>query len=193
MEFFPPGVLDDHPDLHALHERWYVSHLMAMQERPLHPPAPDQPTVFRLLFLPTFTRPALVRVTDAGGWRVARKQTDGRGGYEPGQLVSEAEWELTPGEAKRLGKLVERAGFWDLPTAERADGLDGWQCVVEGVRTGRYHVVDRWSPRRTPFAELVGFLLGLSPAVPREAGPAKYLGSFAELAERMRPRSSDGE
>ncbi|WP_439621472.1 hypothetical protein [Gemmata sp.] len=163
------------------------------RERPLYPPAPDQPPVYRLLFLPTFTRPALVRVTNAGGWRLVRKHTNGRGGYEPGRLASEAERELTPGEAKRLTKQIERASFWDMPSSERADGLDGWRCVVEGARDGRYHVADRWSPRRTPFAELAEFLLGLSGAVPREARPAKFLGSFAELAERMRPRTSDGE
>ena len=70
---------------------------------------------------------------------------------------------------------------------ERSNGSDGTECVIEGVRASRYHVVDQWSPRRTPFAELVEFLLGLSPAVPREARPAKYLGSFGELAEQMRP------
>ena len=90
MEFFPPGVLDESPYLHAFRDTWYVPHLLAMQEQPLYPPDPNQLTTYRLLHLPTFTHPTVVRVTDADGWRVVRKQTDGRGGYERGRLVAEA-------------------------------------------------------------------------------------------------------
>ena len=44
MEFFPLGALDDRADLHAFPDRWYVSHLLAMQERSLHPPVADRAT-----------------------------------------------------------------------------------------------------------------------------------------------------
>lgn len=189
MEFFPANSLDPRPDLHAFRDRWYVSHLLAMQERPLYPPAPDRPPVYRLLFLPTFRQPAVVRLAEVGGvWRAVCKRSDGRGGYSPGQLAGEAERELARAEAKHFARLLKRVGFWDMPSSEDMAGLDGSQAVLEGARAGGYHMVDRWSPYGTPYAELVEFLLGLCRGVGEPTpDPPKYVGSFAELAERFRP------
>lgn len=189
MEFFPANSLDPRPDLHAFRDRWYVSHLLAMQERPLYPPATDQPPVYRLLFLPTFQQPAVVRLSEAGGsWRAVCKRSDGRGGYGAGKLAGEAEWELPRREAKQFARLLDRVGFWDMQSSEDTAGCDGSQAVLEGVRADGYHVVDRWSPHGTPYAELVEFLLGLCRSVGEQApDPPKYVGSFAELAERFRP------
>jgi hypothetical protein len=189
MEFFPVNALDPRPDLHAFRDRWYVSHLLAMGERPLHPLAPDQPIVYRLLYLPSFRQSAVVRLNEAGGtWRAVCKRSDGRGGYSPGRLAGEAERELSRAEAKQFARLLERVGFWDARSWEDTAGKDGAQAVLEGARAGGYHVIDRWSPHGTPYAELVEFLLGLCRGVGEPApDPPKYLESFAELAERFRP------
>jgi len=166
MEFFPANTLDPRPDLHAFKHRWYVSYLLAMQERPLHPPEPGQPSVYRLLFLPTFRQPAVVRLTEAnGGWRAVCKRSDGLGGYSAGRLAGEAERGLSRAEAKRFARLLDRVGFWGMPSSEDSAGLDGSQAVMEGARAGHYHVVDRWSPHGTPYADLVEFLLGLCEGV----------------------------
>ena len=189
MEFFPANSLDPRPDLHTFLDRWYVSHLLAMEEKPLSPPAAEEPDVYRLLFLPTFNPPAVVRLTDAEGvWQAVFKRSDGLGGYAPGRLASESARPLPPKQAAEFGRLLERAGFWEMPSSEDSAGLDGSQAVLEGVCASRYHVVDRWSPHGTPYAELVEFLLGLCRGVGEPApDPPKYVGSFAELAERFRP------
>jgi hypothetical protein len=193
MEFFPPNAFDDRPSLHTFSDRWYVPHLLAMKEQPLYPPVPDQPVLYRLLFLPTFEQPSLVRLTEAVGiWRAVCKRTDGQGGYSPGRLVGEAERELSRADAKRFTRLLDRVAFWEMRSFEDSAGADGSQAVLEGVKAGKYHVVDRWSPRNTPYAELVDFLLNLCRGVaevPPE--PRKYVSSFAELEERLRPGSSD--
>jgi hypothetical protein len=133
-----------------------------MQEQPLHPPAIGCPTVYRLLFLPSFDCPTVVRLTACEGiWRVVQKRSDGQGGFDPGQFVSKAERDLSPAEGQQFSRLLDGAGFWDMPTFEESDGLDGSQAVLEGVLEGRYHVVDRWSPQGTPYAKLVEFLLKL--------------------------------
>jgi hypothetical protein len=158
-----------------------------MAEAPLYPPAADRAPTYRLLHLSTFRQPSLVRLTEASGvWRALCKRTDGHGGYGAGKLVGTAECELSRPQAKQLGRLLERVGFWEMPSFEECQGLDGTQCILEGVRGGVYHVVDRWSPHGTPYAELVEFLLELCRGVgepPPE--PPKYVGSFAELAERF--------
>ena len=92
MEYFPQNALDDDPESHKFRTSWYVPHLLSMKEEPLHPLVVDRPTVYRLLFLPTFDRPSVVRLFEAEGvWRAVCKRSDGRGGYGPGPLVSEEE------------------------------------------------------------------------------------------------------
>ena len=43
--------------------------------------------------------------------------------------------------------------FWKLPASlveeTNVVQLDGAQWILEGVKQGRYHIVDRWSPDRT--------------------------------------------
>jgi hypothetical protein len=162
MKFFPDGSLDDRPDLHAFLASWYVDYLVAMRENPLYPPSDDPRTVYRLLFLPTFQQPSVVRFTEAtGNWRVVCKRSDGEGGYHPGQLIGTVERNLTHAEGQQLRLLLEQVSFWDTPSFVNSHGCDGARAVLEGVQAGRYHVVDRWSPHGTPYAELVGFLLEL--------------------------------
>jgi hypothetical protein len=163
MEFFPPGALADQPELHTFRARWYAPHLLSMQERPLYPLGADEPEVYRLLFLPTFHEPVVVRLSEVeGAWRAVCKRSDGRGGYGPGRLTTETERDLSAAQANQFRRLLDRAGFWEMPSWEDSAGLDGSQAVLEGVRPGRYHVVDRWSPHGTPYARLVEFLLKLA-------------------------------
>ena len=187
MEFFPPGSLDDRPELHAFRDRWYVSHLLAMQESPMYPPPTDSASTYRLLFLPTFHNPSVVRFKCLGDtWNAVCKRTDGRGGYSPGKLVAQSEWILSRRESKQLSRLLERVSFWEMGSSEDSAGVDGSQAVMEGAQEGRYHVIDRWSPHGITYAELVEFLLtlcqGIGEAPP---DPPKFLRSFAELESRL--------
>lgn len=166
MDFFPTGAFDVRPDLHQFRNNWYVSHLLAMREEPLYPPSADQTEVYRLTYLPTFEHPTVVRVTRAvnRGWAATCKRTDGRGGYGAGQLVAQAVHSLSQAEVQEFHDLLGGSGFWEMPSFEDDAGCDGSQDILEGVRAGVYHVVDRWSPHGTPYAKLTGFMLRLCPA-----------------------------
>ena len=163
MNFFPPNTLHTDPETHAGHELWFAGHLISLDEAPLHPPATDRPDIYRLLFLATYGSPVLVSVSEAGEKRrVVCKSSDGLAGFPvPGRLVSEADRELSSREAARFAELLELAAFWEMQSCVDDSGFDGSHAVLEGLRAGRYHVVDRWSPRNTPYAELVQFMLGL--------------------------------
>ena len=162
MQFFPPGVLDENPGLSAALDHWYSSCLLAMQEHPLYPSSSDGSELYRLLFLPTFSRPAVVRLNHvAGTWQATCKSTDGLGGYSPGQISHEGQLTLSPTDVRVFNRLLERADFWRMSSYIPSNGLDGSQVILEGVRNGTYHLVDRWSPRANPFAKLAHFLLRL--------------------------------
>jgi hypothetical protein len=136
---------------------------LALKERPLYPLGGEEPEVYRLLFLPTFDEPVVIRLSASeGAWKAVCKRSNGRGGYDPGELTTENERELSLTQAKKFQRLRDQAEFWEMPSTEDSAGLDGSQAVLEGVRPGRYHVVDRWSPHGTPYAKLVQFMLKLA-------------------------------
>lgn len=191
MIFFPPKSLDDNPDCNQVRHNWYSSHLLAMQEQPLYPPDADQSDVYRLLYLLCWDSPVLVRFSLTGAvWRVVCKRTNGFSEFGfGGQLTDEDPRDLSPDEAARFLSLLDGAAFWDMPSCDLSLGFDGAHAVLEGVKGGRYHVVDRWSPHETPYAELVDFILALCPdwgeqpsptLPPRPPEPAKR--------QRRRPR-----
>jgi hypothetical protein len=162
LEFFPNNAFEDYPGGHVFRVNWYVPHLLSMAEQPLYPPVADQAAICRLLFLPTFHRPVVVRLIEADGtWRVVCKRTNGRGGYRPGPLINEETRGLSSVEAKQFAVYLSQVELWDMPSIGDREGLDGSQAVLEAVCEGRYHVVDRWSPQGTPYAQLVDFLLAL--------------------------------
>lgn len=163
--YFPPSALDVRPDLHDFRSRWYSSHLHALQEQPLHPPAHDRPALYRFLWLPTFDHPVAVTLANAAGeWAATFKRTNGHGGYEPGALSDEVGRSLTAPEAQQFIYLLEVTAFWAMESFEDSNGCDGSQLILEAVVDAKYHIVDRWSPSDTPYAALFAFVLGLCPA-----------------------------
>ncbi|MCV5690214.1 hypothetical protein OFN32_39010, partial [Escherichia coli] len=46
-----------------------------------------------------------------------------------------------------LLEALTRIGFWDLPADEgRGElGFDGSQWIIEGVKDGKYHRIERWN------------------------------------------------
>ncbi len=69
---------------------------------------------------------------------------------------------LDAGQWAGLEKEIEAAEFCSLPTTVADDsGTDGEQYVVEGLKGGRYNVVDRWEPDPA-YKELIGHIFGLS-------------------------------
>ncbi len=67
-----------------------------------------------------------------------------------------------PLELSQLRALAEEVGFWAAPAVVARPGwvcVDGARWVVEGVRDGRYHHVDRHCPEDDSVAKLLGLHL----------------------------------
>ena len=62
-------------------------------------------------------------------------------------------------DARRVRQFTSALGtlnFWNLPAADPTRfGHDGAQWILEGVKGGRYHVIDRWSPEDGPYRKLM--------------------------------------
>jgi len=104
--------------------------------------------VYRMMILPTWGNPIVVRVQRHGKtFGLSARRLDGQGGYDPGKLVEAKDIELTADDSNELEVLVKNLNFFQLSTDEKGiSGEDGEEWVLEGASQGKYHVVQRWSP-----------------------------------------------
>lgn len=159
QQYFPTGSLD------SFKVNWYSKHLKAMHEPSLYELSRQDPNaeVYRFLWLRTFHHPIAIRLVvrkNGSGWINAR-MTSGKAGYAPGGIRrSSVSW-LPRAKTQSLLAAFESAGFWNLPTDPPADDrvvLDGAQWILEGVRGGEYHVIDRCSPEASDPSRAIGTL-----------------------------------
>lgn len=102
-------------------------------------------TVYRLTVLPAFSTPFVVRVeTRDGKSRMYWKTSKSNRRFEDGKIRSKTK-ELHPNEMAEIEKSLEQVDFWNISTNEGLKGLDGSLWLLEGVKDGKYHVVERWS------------------------------------------------
>jgi hypothetical protein len=164
--YFPRGVLGKTPDASDVTAIRYSKFLKSLHEPSLLELAQQDPRAeaYRFLWLREFDRPASIRfVTKPGGtgW-FYRRMTTGNGGTQAGRLTEYGmSWSWKSRTAAFLS-AVEAAGFWNLSTLAGAEGNAIGACrahwIVEGIKNGRYHVVDRCSPDQNDPVRVVGML-----------------------------------
>lgn len=143
--YFPPGMYDQFVS------EWYTKQLKALEEPSLWELSKTSGTqAYRFLWLRTFHHPVAIRleINSDGTSRVTSKMASGAGGYDPGKLIQNDVATLTKERTDWFLEIIENNSFWKLPARDETRmGCDGAQWIVEGVRDGSYHLVDRWSPR----------------------------------------------
>ena len=151
-KFFPPGALSERKDLNQFVSDWYSKQLQGLEEPSLWELSKTQGSQsYRFLWLRTFHHPVAIRVdiNADGTSRLTTKMTSGAGGYGPGKLIRNDVKTLTKERTDWFLQVIEQNSFWKLPTRDETRmGFDGAQWIVEGVKDGNYHIVDRWSPER---------------------------------------------
>jgi hypothetical protein len=154
--YFPPNCLDESPKSSQFKEQWYSKQLSGLHETSLWEAsrATAQVQVYRFLYLRSFHHPIVVRVdvNKDGKGLLTTRIGSGRGGIEPGHLIVNKSRKMSAEETSWFVDRIDELGFWQLPTYEKSDeiGVDGAQWILEGVKDGKYLVVDRWSPDRGP-------------------------------------------
>lgn len=164
--YFPKGSLSSQSRGDSFKAEWYSTHLKALNEPSLLQLAQKSDSEsYRFVWLRTFHHPVVVRldVRKDGIGELTLKVSDGAGGYKPGQMIENLSRPLTREETKMFLAKIQRLKFWTLSTEQEFAGNDGAQWIIEGVKDGRYHVVDQWTPRKGPIRELgVTLALGLA-------------------------------
>ena len=154
------------------HERWFGDQLRAMGEPSLS--ARDArgryQRRFRLLVLPTFYPAKAVRIDEMGDGSATLRavELNGRGGYAPGTLETQSEYELDGREVRRLHRDIAAARLdtlprMDFPDSVRVDAdgsqtltlcVDGTTLVFELLDASGYHLVTRNCDWGEPLARL---------------------------------------
>ncbi len=164
--YFPRGSLGAYTD--SFKAEWYSTQLRALNEPSLLQLSQDKTREsYRFVWLRSFHHPVAVRVDvrPDGIGELTLKVGSGAGGYKPGETVQNLSRPLTLEESSMFLARLQKLDFWSLPSYknEERDGDDGAQWIIEGAKDGKYHVVDRWSPREGPVRELgITLALGLA-------------------------------
>jgi hypothetical protein len=105
--------------------------------------------IYRFTCLRSFNEPfcVVLTVTPVGTGSYVRKMATGVDRH-PEVLKEKTEGNLTASQVDLFLKVVDRERFWTLDKTDPPDtmGYDGSTWIVEAVRDGKYHIVNRWSP-----------------------------------------------
>jgi len=170
QQYFPDAVRDGTSDGHQSRVTWYSKHLVSLKEPSLWELSRQDPKVetYRFLWLRTFDRPISIRISvdSRGAVALTTKITNAQGGIEPGRLVQNRTKRLNKDLADWVLGMLEQYKFWDLPSylepKEGVINLDGARWIIEGVKNGRYHVVDRFSPIERDPIHILGIAFAIN-------------------------------
>ena len=144
---------------------WYTKQLNALEELSLYKQKiEEEKKIFRFTWLRTFHNPISIRleILQNGSGVLYSKMTDGAGGYEPGKIRENTIAKINKKEVEAFLELINMYDFWNIPTQEKILGCDGAMWIIEGVWDPKYHLVERWSPKKGSIRAIGLFLLRLS-------------------------------
>jgi len=127
---------------------WYSGALSTLKEPVLYDKT-SRNKIFRFTCLRSFDAPFAIRVEKPASRpaKLVLKIADGTHGDQPKKLMVNTTKELSDAEWEQVEELAKASGFWQMPIRIADFGCDGSEWIVEGICKGKYHVVNRWSPR----------------------------------------------
>lgn len=166
---------------------WYYDWLTRLAEPSLYQECSHGIDVYRLSWLPSFDAPISIRLTNASGQinLVGKRLLEAP--YHNPETTRRAAVSrgLTSDQWDSFAYRIEYIGFWqmsnvmdrysmldDSTLSVRVSGSDGARWIIEGCRSGDYHIVDRWSGHGDGYRSVFEAALGL--ARMEEFVPALY-------------------
>lgn len=145
---------------------WEKEILKRFKEVPLEKTVDSANETYRMVLLPTFDAPIMVKIwRDGDSYFLMTKKTDGMGGFgldKFGKLSFEKTRTLTVNEWNDFIKLIDESMFWQMPPyIEEMIVADGALWVIEGQMKNRHQEVRRILPTEE-FQASCTYLLRLS-------------------------------
>lgn len=129
----------------------YSKHLQALEEPIIYDTISK--CIMRFTWLRTFHHPVVIRVDYSPEKSyVSWKMSSGRGGYDPGKIIINKSKVLNDIEVKSIINGLDSLDFYSLRTATFGfASRDGAHWILEVLKDGNYHVVDRKGGVIEPF------------------------------------------
>src|SRR5262249_6755464 len=184
-QYFPVGLFSKYPELSDWEARWYANELRALNEPSILEGKVRHTVVYRFLLIPSFSPSLAIRLVvnpDGTGTLVAKLRANSRGGMKPSP--AEETISVSSEQVDKFEKLLDESNFWFLPTKwDPVSGFDGQEWILEAKKSGKYHVVDRWSGwREVSYSQACEYLRELSPLkseIQRRKRPADHVSTPA--------------
>ena len=140
----------------------YSKHLSALKEPLVF--NQTEKTIYRFTWLRTFHKPVAIRLEKTNkSYTLYWKETSGAGGYDPGSLIVNSSKPLTKDQWDKFISLLQSTDFWNMTTNANVENIaDGSKWIIEGIENGKYHVVDRTSPKNNNFQTCGKYLIELT-------------------------------
>jgi len=141
LDTIPPII----KDLRDFTNWWYSEELFALEEEAIYD---VDKQIYRFSYFPAFTNQMVMRieVCDDGTADIYYKVSDGEAGVSGGGIARSEQAKLSATETAALLALLKEVDYWELPVETDHLGCDGYMFVIEGVKDGVYHIVNRWVP-----------------------------------------------
>jgi hypothetical protein len=163
--YFPDNIFYDRHDLNEMISKHFINHLAALEEDSIYRQSKSKNlTIYRFTWLRTFHNPIVIRLIvkkDGGGMLIAKKSS-GQGGYDSGKIEKTVTKTMGKSEIDLFLELIKTEQFWELPPSTDEIGFDGARWLIEGLSNSRYHLVQRWSPKKGGVRNIGLYLLGKS-------------------------------
>jgi hypothetical protein len=165
--YFPTNALGDDSWGDQFKAKWYSQELKVLEEPSLLDQTKNPSSEsYRFLWLRSFNHPVAIRldIRADGIGILTTKVANGTGGFRPGHLVENTSRPITREQTQAFLARLQKVSFWSLPShVNDQTGTDGSQWIIEGVKEGKYHLADRWSPDKGPVRDLgVHLAVGLA-------------------------------
>lgn len=166
MRFFPKNIFDKNDKEDDYVQRKYAGHLHAMKEQPIFDTNSPDLTIYRFLYLSSFSIPIMMKVT-------VKKDEKELRAIVPSEPRSVREKEITKTlndkEVQEIENYIEKMDFWNLPTTNdpRLPVPDESRGIFEVYdKSKKYHVIDRlslgYNEETKIYAELMNYLLNIA-------------------------------
>ncbi len=160
---FPVSSMKGYSEIDSL-DQGLSKFLEVLQEPTIIKISEHEDEVYRFLWLRSFDNPISLRMQKSlAEFTLIIKQSDGKGGYDPGKLNASWTKKLSVWQWMKFKSLLESECFWTMDyTAHELAIIDGAWWQLEGKRENRYHIVRKASPTKGKFYEACLYLLELS-------------------------------
>jgi hypothetical protein len=166
LQYFPPGSFNDSAKLSKFNEDWYSRELSNLEEPSLLETSKDKKAqAYRFLWLRSFRHPLSIRleVLPDGTGLLTTKMANGADSREETKVILNEQLKMSEQQINWFFKGLQKQDFWNVKGFDHSQmGWDGATWIIEGVKDGKYHVVERWSSDDGPVHSLGTMLLRMS-------------------------------